>query len=33
MVEALHGRIWVESEGANMGSTFFIEVPKEMREE
>ncbi|HRY82878.1 MAG TPA: ATP-binding protein [Candidatus Moranbacteria bacterium] len=33
MIEALHGRIWVESAGANMGSTFFIEAPKEMKTE
>ncbi|MFZ2975016.1 MAG: HAMP domain-containing sensor histidine kinase [Candidatus Moraniibacteriota bacterium] len=29
VMEALHGRIWVESRGANLGSTFFLEVPKE----
>ena len=29
MIEALHGQIGVESEGANHGSTFWIEVPKE----
>jgi signal transduction histidine kinase len=33
MIEALHGRIWVESQGANMGSTFFIEVPLEVTKE
>jgi signal transduction histidine kinase len=32
MMEALHGRIWVESEGADKGSTFFIEVPTEIKE-
>ncbi|OGI31194.1 MAG: hypothetical protein A2271_00465 [Candidatus Moranbacteria bacterium RIFOXYA12_FULL_35_19] len=32
MIEALGGRIWVQSAGANMGSTFFIEVPKEQGE-
>lgn len=32
MMEALHGQIGVESKGANLGSTFFIEVPKEVGE-
>lgn len=27
MMEALHGRIWAESEGVGKGSTFFVEVP------
>lgn len=26
-VDAHHGRIWVESEGPNKGSTFFVELP------
>ncbi|MDR3559565.1 MAG: ATP-binding protein [Candidatus Pacebacteria bacterium] len=29
MIEALHGTIGVESDGANLGSTFWVEVPKE----
>lgn len=33
MIESLHGRIWVESEGKNRGSTFFVEVPIEKEEE
>jgi signal transduction histidine kinase len=33
MVEAIGGRIWVESEGTDRGSIFFIEVPKEHVEE
>jgi signal transduction histidine kinase len=32
MIEELHGRLWVESEGANCGSTFFVELPVEMEE-
>ena len=28
MIEALGGKIWVESEGAGKGSTFFVEAPK-----
>lgn len=32
VMEALHGRIWVESKGANLGSTFFLEIPKEHME-
>ena len=32
MVEALHGTLWVESEGEGKGSTFFIEVPVEVGE-
>jgi signal transduction histidine kinase len=32
MIEALHGKIWVESRGAEMGSTFFIEMPKKVEE-
>jgi signal transduction histidine kinase len=32
MIEALHGRIGVESPGANQGSTFFIEMPIEGEE-
>jgi len=27
MIEALHGKIWAESEGAGKGSTFIIEIP------
>jgi len=27
-IEALHGRIWAESEGENRGSQFYIELPK-----
>jgi signal transduction histidine kinase len=27
MIEELHGRLWVESEGEGKGSTFFIELP------
>jgi signal transduction histidine kinase len=27
MIEELHGRIWIESEGAGKGSTFFVELP------
>jgi signal transduction histidine kinase len=27
MIEALHGKIIIESEGANKGSTFIVEVP------
>ena len=27
MVEAHHGKIWVESEGKNKGSTFYFELP------
>jgi signal transduction histidine kinase len=33
MVEAIGGKIWIESEGVNRGSTFSIEVPKEHVEE
>jgi len=33
MIEALGGRIWVQSAGTNLGSTFFMEVPKERGEE
>jgi signal transduction histidine kinase len=33
MMEALHGRIRVESKGAGLGSTFFVEVPVEMEGE
>jgi signal transduction histidine kinase len=29
MMEALHGNIWLESEGTGKGSTFYIEVPVE----
>jgi signal transduction histidine kinase len=29
MIEALQGKLWVESKGANLGSTFFVELPKE----
>jgi signal transduction histidine kinase len=32
MIEALHGQIGVESAGANLGSTFWVEVPKEAGE-
>ncbi len=28
VVEAHKGRVWVESEGVNKGSTFFVELPK-----
>ena len=27
VVEAHHGRIWAESEGADKGSAFFVELP------
>jgi signal transduction histidine kinase len=27
MVEAHHGRIWAESDGANKGSQFYVEIP------
>ncbi len=30
IMEALHGKIWLESAGTNKGSTFFIEVPIEI---
>lgn len=33
MVDALHGHLWVESEGAGKGSTFNVEIPIEMKEE
>ncbi len=29
IIEAHNGRIWVESEGKNKGSTFYIELPIE----
>ncbi|MDO9231007.1 MAG: ATP-binding protein [bacterium] len=29
VMEAVGGRIWVESAGTNLGSTFFLEIPKE----
>jgi signal transduction histidine kinase len=32
MVEALHGRIIVESAGANLGSTFSVEIPLKAEE-
>jgi signal transduction histidine kinase len=32
MIEALGGRIWVESRGTNLGSTFFVEIPIEHKE-
>jgi signal transduction histidine kinase len=32
MIEALHGSIWIESEGAGKGSTFYIEVPTKIEE-
>jgi len=33
VMEAVGGRIWVESAGTNLGSTFFLEIPKEHAEE
>jgi signal transduction histidine kinase len=33
MMEALHGKIWAESEGAGKGSTFFVEIPVKAGEE
>ncbi len=33
MVESLHGKIWVESKGVNLGSVFIIEIPIEVKEE
>ncbi len=33
MVESLHGKIWVESKGVNLGSVFIIEIPIETKEE
>jgi signal transduction histidine kinase len=27
LMKLMHGRIWVESEGLNKGSTFFISLP------
>jgi signal transduction histidine kinase len=32
MMDDLHGKIWVESEGAGKGSTFFVEIPMEIKE-
>jgi len=32
MVEALHGKVWAESEGDKKGSTFIIELPMESEE-
>lgn len=32
MIESLSGTLWVESEGAGKGSTFFVEVPMEIKE-
>ncbi|MFA6159464.1 MAG: HAMP domain-containing sensor histidine kinase [Parcubacteria group bacterium] len=32
VMEAVGGRIWVESAGTNLGSTFFLEIPKEHAE-
>lgn len=29
MIDELHGKIWIESAGANLGSTFFVDIPKE----
>jgi len=28
LIEAHQGRVWVESEGEGLGSTFFIELPE-----
>jgi len=33
MVEAHKGRIWVESEGKNKGSTFYFELPIKKKRE
>ena len=33
MVESLHGKIWVESKGVKLGSTFIVELPIEAKEE
>jgi signal transduction histidine kinase len=32
MIESLHGQLGVESEGAGKGSTFYVEVPREIEE-
>ncbi len=33
IIESLHGRIWVESKGVNLGSTFIVEIPIEIKKE
>jgi len=33
MVEALYGKIWLESPGVNRGSTFFVEIPVKLTKE
>jgi signal transduction histidine kinase len=33
MIESLHGQLGVESEGAGKGSTFYVEVPREIEGE
>ncbi|MFH1509910.1 MAG: ATP-binding protein [Patescibacteria group bacterium] len=33
MIDAHHGRIWVESEGKDKGSTFFFSLPIKRKKE
>jgi signal transduction histidine kinase len=33
MTKAHNGKIWAESEGAGLGSTFFIELPQNKEKE